>query len=111
MKKVNKIRKQQDILKTDNKWHDLILNGQLTDEMIENSKKLINQKTVACIQWLQQYIDLGLFSVIPQEYNQKFKQWDYILAINSSQYLLLKINSIRDKYKVAYFLTKNKIKI
>lgn len=91
--------KEKQLIISDYQWHDLYLIGQLN----QNDTKEITNDTSICIFFQGVYYGIDLFDVITHRDEQIFQDWDLKLKLNGLQYLLIKINSIRDKYKIAFF--------
>ena len=99
----NKFKAKSPYILTDDQWKDIILIGQLNFDLIDSSNLNITQQTTACVEIQEQYFGIDIFESVQYTDSQEFRQYDLKLKLNGLEYLLVKINSIRNKYKIAYY--------
>lgn len=99
----NKFKNKQPFIIKDNQWSNIILIGQLNFDLIAQTNINVSEQTEFCVEIQGQYFGLDLFDVVQYTDPQEFQQYNLKLKLNGLQYLLVKINSIRDKYKIAYY--------
>ena len=97
-----KLKPKQPTILTDDQWHDILLIGQLPLNY-DKEKLFVTKNTLLLVFFNEMYFGLDLFENITYKDNKNFQQYQYKLEINKSEFLLVKINSIQDKYKLCYY--------
>lgn len=99
----NKFQEKKPFIIKDNQWKDIILIGQLNFDLIAQDNINISEQTEFCVEAQEQYFGIDIFDSVNYTDPQEFFEYDLKLKLNGLEYLLVKINSIKDKYKIAYY--------
>lgn len=104
----SKLKESKPFIISDYKWKDIILIGQIPNDFDMN-KLHITKNTFGCVSFDEQLYGIDLFEDITDMDTEDLQQWSYKLKLNGIQQILLNVNSIRDKYKIAYYNNGKKI--